>query len=157
MNNCRIVRECHRCLDFRSGRFTSVSLVWAHGHYNIPENCRADEIAKAGALLLESSNPDCTTCPGRNANLSWVNVKSCSTAKLTWPSINRRRTNQLPGLGIDMHTSHCVMGRHTDRMGLPFNDFCLECRSVEEGQIVLSISFLVSCQLDGAIIYCYQG
>ena len=47
VDNSRIVRECRRCLDRLSGRF-SVSLVWVFGHSNVLENCRADELARAG-------------------------------------------------------------------------------------------------------------
>ena len=31
----------------------------------------------------------------RDANLSWDNEESCSTTRLTWPSLDRRWTNQL--------------------------------------------------------------
>lgn len=85
-----------------------------------------------------------------DANLSWVNEESCSTARLTWPLMDRRRTNQLLGLGrgiisitVAMLTGHCVMGRHAERMRLPFNDFCRGCRSAEEEETV--IHFLCQC------------
>ena len=31
----------------------------------------------------------------RDANLSWVTEEFCSAARLTWPLMDRRRTNQL--------------------------------------------------------------
>ena len=55
LNNARMVRECRHCLDLISERF-SVSLVCVPGHSNVLENCRADELARAGALLPESSS-----------------------------------------------------------------------------------------------------
>ena len=86
----------------------------------------------------------------QNANLSWVNIESASTARLTWPLMGRKRTNQLLGLGRDiisttvaMFTGHCVMGRLAGRIGLLFNGFCRECRSVAEEQTV--IYFLCQC------------
>ena len=51
MNNSRIVRECRRCLHLLSGTFP---LAYVAVHNNVPENCRADELVRAGALLLES-------------------------------------------------------------------------------------------------------
>ena len=93
-NNSRIVRECRRCLNFLSGRF-SVTLSWVPGHCDIPGNCSADGQARAGALLPEFSSIDlgmpltsfklafARKC-SRDANLSWINEESCSTAMLTW-------------------------------------------------------------------------
>ena len=162
----RIVRECRRCLDLLSVRFTSVSLVWVPGHSEIPGNCRADELARAGALLPESSSVELGMPLAsvkltivwrffRDANLTWVNEESCSTARLTWPKMDRRRTNRLLGLGRDVIsttvavlTGHCRMGRHAERMRLPFNDFCRGCRSTEEEKTVccsLSLPVPVSC------------
>ena len=54
-SDSQAVMECRRCLDLLYGRFTSVTLVWNPGHYNIPGNCRADEL-RTGALLPESSS-----------------------------------------------------------------------------------------------------
>ena len=107
-----LVRECRRCLDLLSERF-SVSLVWVPGHSNVLGNCRADEIARAGALLLESSSIELGMPLASfklasvrkffpDANLSWVNEESCSIARLTWPIHlyikDSRITNQLLGL-----------------------------------------------------------
>ena len=83
------------------------------------------------------------------------------------------------GLGRDiisttvaMVTGYCVMGRHTESMRLPINDFCRGCRSAAEEDTVVRFfcqcpslarcrnrlfgySFLVS--LTKAIIYWLQG
>ena len=106
----------------------------------------------------------------RGANLSWVNVESCFTARLTWPLMDRRRTNQLLGLGRDIISTMVAMGKYTERMGLPFNGFCRGCRTVKEQKTVLHFlcqcpSFArcryrlldISCQLAGAIIYWHHG
>ena len=80
----------------------------------------------------------------RNVKLSWINEESCSTARLTWFLMDRRRTNQLLGLGRDVIsttmavlTGHLVMGRLAERMRLPFNNFCRWCRSAEEEETVI--------------------
>ena len=85
-----------------------------------------------------------------DANLSWVNEESCSTARLTWPLMDRRCTNQLLGLDCDfisttvaMLTGYCVMGRHGESMQLSFSDFCCGCRSAEEEETV--IHFFCQC------------
>ena len=75
------------------------------GHSNIPGNCRADKLVKAGVSLLESSSIESGMPLSsvklnierkffRDANLTWINVESCSTARLTWPLMDRRRTKQ---------------------------------------------------------------
>ena len=58
-------------------------------------------------------------------DLSWVNEESCSIPKLSWPLMDKRRTNQLLDLSLDLIlttvavlTGHCVMGRHAERMRL---------------------------------------
>ena len=104
-NNSRIVWECRSCLNFLSGWF-SVTLISIPGHCDIPENCRADRLARTGTLLPEFASID-LGMPlnsfkvaiarkfSRDVNLSWINEESCSTARLTWSSIDRRHTNQL--------------------------------------------------------------
>ena len=58
----------------------------------------------------------------RDVNLSWINEDSCSTARLSWPSMNKSCTNQLLGLGrniisitLTILTGHCVMGGHVQK------------------------------------------
>ena len=139
----------------------SPALRYQGGHSNLLGNCRADKLAKAGALLLESSSINLgmplTLVKSaierkffRDANLSWVNEESCSIARLIWPSIDKRRTNQLLGLGrnvisitVAMLTRLCVMKTHVAIMQLLSNDFCRECRSLEEEET--AIHFLCHC------------
>ena len=112
MNNFRSVRKYRRGLDLLSRRITSVSLVWGSGHYNIPGNSRADKLASAGVFLPESSSIELDVplafikLDGKEilsgCKHSWLNEESCSTAKLTWPLMNRRRTVQLFGLDSDI-------------------------------------------------------
>ena len=86
MHNCRVVRECHRCLDLLSESF-SVSLVWASGHSNMPEKCRADQLGRDRTLLPESSAKFVNARKFfRDTNLSWTNEEFRSTAIQTWPS-----------------------------------------------------------------------
>ena len=81
----------------------------------------------------------------RNANLYWVNlVLLHRQTHLPLLLMDRRRTNQLLGLDCDiisitvaMLTGPCVMGRHGERMQLPFNDFCHSCRSAKKEKIVI--------------------
>ena len=109
----RIVTDCRRCLDLLSGRLTSVSLVWVPGHGDIPGNCRADELARAVALLPEFSSFELNIERKFvwDANLFWVNEDSYSIARFTWPLMDKRRTNKLLGFSRDIiSTIHCVMG-----------------------------------------------
>ena len=81
----------------------------------------------------------------RDANLLWVNKESWSTARLTWPLMIRRRTNQLLGLAReDISTTvtvcHCIMGRQVKRIRLPFKDFGRVCSCYP-----FSLSVRVSC------------
>ena len=57
VNNSEVIRKCHRCFDLLSGR-SSFIRIWVPGHSNIPENCRADELVRAGALFPESISND---------------------------------------------------------------------------------------------------
>ena len=109
---------------------------------NNPGNYRVDELARGAALLLESCSIELNVpfvfvklaiarIFFRDANLSWANEESCSTARLIRLLMDRRCTNQLLGFGRDiisitvaMVTGHCVMGRHKEIMTLPFNDLC---------------------------------
>ena len=122
--------------------------------YFFEEFLSADEVARAGTLLSESSSIDLGMSLGsvkldiewkffRDTNLSSINEESCSTTR-------RRRTNQLLGLGSDViwtteavFTGHYVVGRHAERMRLPFNNFCRGYRSAEEEETV--IQFLCQC------------
>ena len=88
----------------------------------------------------------------RNANQSFLNEEPCFTARLNWPLMDRRRTNQLLSLGRDVIsktvavvTGHCVMGRHAERMRLPFNGFCRAFKSAEEEET--ATTFFVSAGL----------
>ena len=54
VTNYRIVRNCRRCVDLLSGHF-SVSLIWVPVYSNIMGKSKADELARTGALLPESS------------------------------------------------------------------------------------------------------
>ena len=138
MNYSRIVRECPRCLDLLSGCSTSFSLVYFPRYSNIQGNCRTHELARADALLMTSSSIDLDMPLAsiklnivgkffRDAKLSWINEESCSTARLTWPLMNGRPTNQLLGFGCYFNltagavlTGNCLTGRHVERMMLPF-------------------------------------
>ena len=82
VDNCRIFRKCRRCLWPLHQRFTVVS-----PRTLIPVNCRTDELARAFALLPESSSTelgmplalvklDIERKFFRDSNLSWVNISS---------------------------------------------------------------------------------
>ena len=120
------------------------TLIWNPKHCDIPANCRADELARAGALPeffsidlgmpVTSFKLAIELKFSRDANLSWINEESSSTAFLTWRSMDRKGTNQLLCSG---------RGRHAERMRLPFNNFCREYSSAEKQETV--IHFLCQC------------
>ena len=105
-------------------------------HSDIPGNFRADELARAVALLPEFSSIELGAPLAsikldmerkffRDANLSWVNEESCSIARLNCPLMLKRRANHLLDLSrevisntVAVLTGHCVMGRHAKRMRL---------------------------------------
>ena len=93
---------------------------WSGSPGTVPEICRADD----GALLPEYSSVDLCISPASvklaiarkfflTANLS------CSTARLSWPLMYRRRTNQLLGLvrGIMSITLQLWVDSRKDAMG----------------------------------------
>ena len=90
---------------------------------------------RAGALLSESFS---------------TNLGMPLTSNLSWINEDRRGTNQLLGLGLNiipitvaMLTGLVVIGTHTERMRLPFNDLCRGSRSSEQEEFV--IHFLYQC------------
>ena len=100
VNNSRVVRECRRCLHLLSERF-GVTLVPEH-------SSRLGDITVKLTIARNFF---------RDANLSWVNEETCSTARLTWPSMDRRSTNQLRRVGryiisitMTVLTGDCVIG-----------------------------------------------
>ena len=68
-------------------------------------------------------------------NLSWI-TDSPGTGWIESVPSNYLTT-------VAMLTGHCIMGRHAERMSLPFNDFCRGCRSIEEEETVFH--FLCQC------------
>ena len=114
-------------------------------------NCRDDVLARAFALLPQLSSIvlqkslaffELTIAREfiRDANLSSFNEESCSTVRLTWPLLDRRRRNQLFRLDRDiisttavMLTDHCVMGKDAALI----HSFCRKCRSDEEEETVI--------------------
>ena len=111
MNNSRIVSKWRRCLDLNQ-RITDVG----------PRALQytGQLLARAGKLIPDSSSivldvPLASVMLAivrkffRNANLYWVNVESCSTARLTGSYMDRRRTNNLLGLGRDIISTMITM------------------------------------------------
>ena len=127
------------------------------GLYNVLGICRADELARAGALLPEPSSIELSLLLAsvkltivrkffRDAYLSWVNMESCPIARFTWPLMDRRCTNQLIRLRSDiisttaaLLTGYCLMGRHSERKWFPFSYFCSGRRSAEEEETVIHL------------------
>ena len=103
MNNYTFVRECCRCFNLLPEHI-NVSLVWVLGHSSIPENCRhtpfGNLLNRFGYATYLTQVGHCTEILS-GVYLSWVNEKLLSTAKLTWPLMNGRRTNQLLGYGCN--------------------------------------------------------
>ena len=91
VNNSRVVREYRRYLDLLFVYF-SVSLVWVPGLTNVLGNCRADELARTGALLPESSSIE-LGMPLLFLFSSWL-LRGNSFATPTYPG--SRRSNSLP-------------------------------------------------------------
>ena len=126
-------------LNLLSERF-GISLACVPGHSNVPANCSSYKLAEAGASFKLAI----TRKFFRNANLSSFNEESCFTSRFTWPLMDRRYTNQLPGLDCDiisntaaMFTGHCLVGRHAERMRLRFNNYCCGYRIAEkEGTVI---------------------
>ena len=94
------------CLNLISGRFT-VTLIWVSGH---------PELARAGTLFRNplQSIRECHLISyklaiarkfSRDVNLFWISVGSCSTAKLTWPSMDRRHTTSYFNLVVTLSRS----------------------------------------------------
>ena len=137
MNNSRIVRECRRYLNFLSGRFTSVSLVWVTGKGNISTS--SSELVRSFRNSLQLNwvchfpRSSCTSCGNffRTPSYFW-SIRSFAPSQ---DLPGQLPTNQLHGLGSDVIsttmgvlTGHCAMGSHVERMRLSFNVFCRGCK-----------------------------
>ena len=92
----------------------------------------------------------------RDANLSWFNEERRCTARLTWPSMDRKRTNLLLGLvrniisiTVAMLTGYCVMDRHAERIRLKFNTSVVDARPLRK-RWLLSTFFINALLLQGA-------
>jgi len=146
----KTVRDCLTALTEVANYF-QIKIAWVPGHSDIPGNCKADELARAGTHLQNRSIRENLNIPFATCRLlidkwaddmfqeKWDNVGSCRVAKLTWPTINRNRTKQLLelprsriSLTVGVLTGHCLIGSHAARLRVPVSDFCRSCRDEEE-------------------------
>ena len=151
-----LVNECRKSLD-EIASHSNLKLYWVPGHCDITGNCEADELARSGTRLPTVTFPLIGTPLATiklqvkewytaQANAIWRAESTCSTTRQTWPSLTRRRTIDLLSLNrrsIQLTTSvltgHCALGKHAERLGLPFNDYCRSCGSEEEEETVLHL------------------
>ena len=146
----KIVQECRASLE-EIARHSSVTLIWVPGHRDIDGNCRADMLASAGTTL-DRIGPNCdigvslTTCKQlishnlyNKATARWRSESTCSESRKIWPNMDGQRSKQLLKLPrihirnlIGVITGHWVIGRHAQRLLLPYNDFCRSCNDEEE-------------------------
>ena len=123
--------------------------MWKHNQfypiviYCLEEKKYDFKINLTVALIINSFKLAIVRRFSRDANLSWINEVSCSTAGITWPLMDRRRTNQLFGFGrniisitVTMLTNHCVVGRHAERMRLLFNEVLSSTINSTRGSII---------------------
>ena len=146
----KTVRDCLTALAEVSDYF-QIKIAWVPGHSDIPGNCMADELARAGTNLMVRSEQEHLSIPIASCCLlieqwaietlqdRWNTASSCYTAKLTWPSIDHNRSKEL--LGLPRHrismtvgalTGHCLIGSHARRFNVPAFDFCRSCLDEEE-------------------------
>lgn len=150
----KTVKECRELLDVLTSYFT-INLLWVPGHRNIKGNCKADELARLGTMLpicpeKENIHMPIATCKllinnytTDSANTRWKQSTTCVTSRQTWPELNMGRTTCLLKFSstdirilIGVLTGHCILGRHADRMGAPFHDYCRSCQDVDEEENV---------------------
>ena len=79
----------------------NICLCWIPGHRDIPENCKAEELAREGTTTeLESLHNDygipIATLKHKfeeesikAANLRWLNTSICGQLKVIWPPTRR--------------------------------------------------------------------
>ena len=150
----KTVKDCHDLLADLSSYFT-INLQWVPGHSDIPGNCVADELARAGTTLqLDPGKVDINmplaTCRYlidkhviNIAECQWNQSLTCSTSRQTWQEWNMSRTcrllkfkrNDIRTL-VGVLTGHCLIGRHASRLGAPYNDYCRSCQEVEEEETI---------------------
>lgn len=154
----RVATSCRSALNELATR-CKVNLVWVPGHRDIPGNCMADELAKAGSALPEAS---IKLTPGvplatqrlllhkaitRLANARWLSENTCISSRQIWPQLDRRRTKDILSLPrrsvsslIGAITGHWLGGTHAERMGIiNRNDFCRSCRDEEEVETMVHL------------------
>ncbi|XP_053960810.1 uncharacterized protein LOC128865000 [Anastrepha ludens] len=156
-----VVRSCLLSLNEISVQ-NSVQVIWIPGHSGFEGNCKADELARAGAAQSNVSNLPTIHIPLSTCKLlidrefhsiadrRWRVETTCVTTRQIGPSYNLKQTKTLISLSkhelrhiISLITGHCLLGTHARRLGVPQNDLCRYCE--DEDEEVSSRHLLCSC------------
>ena len=112
-------------------------------------NCRANEHARASALLSESSSIEL----GMPLTLVKLAIArkffrdACSSASLTWSLRYRRRIKKSLGLRRDMLSGHCVMCRHVENMRFHSTTYAMVANLLSKRTMLSTFSVSARCLL----------
>lgn len=84
------------------------------------------------------------------ANVRWKALETCRISRAIWPSFNKSKTSDLLSRNrtdiariAAVCTGHWAIGKHAERLGIPFNPFCRSCLDSNEKESLEH--FLCNC------------
>ena len=145
--NSKTVYDCCRYLNAMTNR-CQVCITRVPRHRDIPDNCRADDLAKRGTTIELSDELDFD-------NSRWASSDKVRTLRKIWPRLERRLTVTLLQRSrlstvISFITGHYTIGTHANHIGLEYlaNDFCRICGDEDEDETILNYTMPpITCQL----------
>lgn len=151
----KLAIECRSALNKLATKHR-VNITWVPGHSDIPGNCRADELARAGTLLPAAAIDIKLGIPIadrklflakqtiRLVNSRWKQEPTCRITRQLWPQHDPGRSSEIVclsrksiGVAIAALTGHWKGGRHAERMRLPDrHDYCRSCQDEGEEETI---------------------
>ena len=141
--------NCRRCLNEVANRY-DVCLAWVPGHRDIPGNCRADELARRGAITDLSVEFSILHIPLGTCKLiidntivdlvynRWLASNTGRTVQKIFPRSEKRRSTALLNLQRSKFNTvyqdyyGAVYYRNASGAYWFWTLFCRSCRDVEE-------------------------
>ena len=146
---CQTVRQPYAqltLLTLRRGQSSLAAYLWLPGNWDIPSNCKADELARQSTTReRQSLHNDYGISIAtlklkfeeesiKEANLTWWNTYVCRQLTLIWPSTNKKITLTLLSLkrnnifiSIGVLTGHWLFTKHGNKLFIITSQSCRSC------------------------------